>query len=128
MSGIDTKMIKSMAQWAATNAGMAGLFVAAYHLDIEGARNVFLLLLWALLLPASALLLLSKTSPKEVAKEPPTPIRSAIGRVIVWLILLSLAWQGHIITALGWGAFMLCGALFRFSVKKEREAMKGAAA
>jgi hypothetical protein len=122
--------MKQYIQWLALNAAIAGLFVAGYHFDIEGARNVFLLALWAVFLPASLLLVLSKSAVQDEAKKAPSvhAHQTVITRAMTFGILVSLAWQGHIVTALAWGAWMLLVLMFRHSVAQERQRLSEAKA
>jgi hypothetical protein len=122
--------MKKYIEWLVINAAIAGLFVAGYHFDIEGARNVFLFMLWAALLPGSLVLVLAKSPVKDEAKKPPSvrAHQTVITRAMTLAILVSLAWQGHIVTALAWGAWMLLVAVFRHAVAQERQRLSGAKA
>lgn len=115
--------MKRHLHWLAVNASFAALFLAGYHFDIEGARNVFTLLLWVFLLPLQLLLVLWKDAARTLAQEPRERIKSFISRALMLGVLVSLTWQGYTLTALGICLFMLLGSVVRWAVDKERERM-----
>jgi len=110
---------------------MNGGFFAAVWLGfiegVEGAQYVAKFFVWAVGVPFG-LLVLTDDMQKRLAKEPRTPIRSAVARLVGWFALGVFVWYGHVITAAAWGFWMVAKAFAMAGAEKHRAELAAAPA
>ena len=109
---------------------MAGLMLAGWGYDIEGARNVAAFGVWCVLLPVGLCAMFSPDWAKEAAAGPRRTVHvlHVTGMAVQTGTLLTLIWHGWTATGVAFGVFMLAGAMYRQQVAKYRAELEQGAA
>lgn len=99
------------------------LMVAGFPFDIEGARNLAQLAVWALYLPLHLLSLSDRMRSESYAKHKGSPkapaILRALNRTVTWATLALLGWYGAWVTAGAWVFVIISGASYRAYVAEQ---------
>lgn len=102
---------------------MAGLMLAGWWYDIEGARNVAAFAVWCVLLPTGLCAMAADDWAKKTAaagRHRTQHVLRVTGLAVQTGTLLTLIWHGWTATGVAFGIFMLGGAVYRQQVAKYR--------
>jgi hypothetical protein len=121
LTGADTKgkTMNKWIQWLVAHALHWAVLYGAFVAELDGAMYVLKFFVWVMA-PLSLVLLADKATANS-AKNPPQPVRRALGSVQAWVTLGLLVWFGHVATALAWGLVMVMVAMHREAVRKARD-------